>query len=364
MKVLYFAPGQIHTYRFIERFREEFEVVYVCYGEEGAPGARTARMPFKSRYARWVPFLNVSNLRKIVERERPDIVHAMYILPWGYYASRAVRAPTKLIISAWGDDVYMYSGRFKALPSLFYKTGAPMRWHRRTASHFDAGIVECEHTRKRMGELGYDAQKIHVIPWGPDCSVFAPEKRDEKLRDAIAPGKDVIVGCTRGLRPEYGVDRLIRAVKGLDKGIGIVLIGDGSEMERLRSLANELGVSDRVNFMGRISHPDLARYVASFDIMVSPSLTDTISISVMEGMASGLPVISSNVGGTAEWISHERNGILLKDNAPEEISTWIARLASDDGMRRSLGSRARETILERGDWRKTSQLIALRYRQV
>jgi glycosyltransferase involved in cell wall biosynthesis len=81
-------------------------------------------------------------------------------------------------------------------------------------------------------------------------------------------------------------------------------------------------------------------------------------------MACSVPVISSNVGGTSEWIHHEKNGILLKENSPEEISKWIDRLASDEGMRRTIGSKGRDAVLERGDWRMTSKLIARLYRQV
>jgi glycosyltransferase involved in cell wall biosynthesis len=364
VKLLYFAPGQVHTYRFIERFKDEFQVVYVCYGEEPPSGVRTVRMPYTGRFARWTPFLNVSPLRKIIEREKPDVVHAMYILPWGYYASRVVKRPAKLVLSAWGDDVYMFGGRFGTLSSMLYRTGIPLQWNRKAASNFDAGVVECEHTRRRMDELGYDVNKVRVIPWGPDCSVFAPGKRDDGLRERMAPGKELIVGCTRSLGPEYGVDRLIMAAKHMDRNIGIVLIGDGKWRAGLENMARELGVSDRVRFMGKIPHRDLAGYVASFDIMVSPSLSDTVSVALLEGMASGLPVISSDVGGTSEWIAHERNGILLKENAPEEISKWIARLASDARLRKELGARARETVLERGDWRRTSELIAQLYRQL
>jgi glycosyltransferase involved in cell wall biosynthesis len=363
VRILYFAPESVHTSRFIERFKKEFEVILVSYGwtpEE--KGIKTISMPFKSRYLRWVPLFNIPYLKKIIDREKPDLVHAMYILPWGYYASCSVSRHVKLVISPWGSDVYAIRPGWKTrIPSL---TGIFDRWHNRTSARFDAGIAECEHVKKRMGELGYDLKKIYVIPWGPDCSIFSPGARDENLREKIAPGKEIIVGCTRMLYPGYGIDRVIYAMKGMDKRIGLVLIGEGAWMTYLRRLCVELGVDDRVYFLGKVSYPDIARYVASFDIMVSPSLSDTISISVMEGMACALPVISSNVGGTSEWIQHGKNGILLVKNSPDEISEWIRTLSADDAMRRNLGRMARETVVERGDWRKTSVLISQVYRNL
>lgn len=364
MKILYFAPRSIHTLRFIERFREVFDIIYVSYGgDRDIPDVRNVHLPVTSRYARWIPLLNIPHLRRLMERERPDLVHAMYILPWGYYASKAVPAGTPLVLSAWGTDVYL-RWQESTLASILFMSGLPGRWHHAAASRADMCIVECEHVRNAMGALHYDTERIRVIPWGPDCSVFMPARRDMTLHDTLSRGKGVLVGCTRYLRRVSGVDRLIRSLPEVEGDVHTVLIGSGPRRPALERLADRLAVRDRVTFLGEVEHSHLPAYAASLDIMVSPSLSDTVSVSLLEGMASGTAVIASDVGGTSEWVEHMRTGILLEENTPERIAHWISVLARDPSLRRRLGVNARRAVTERGDWRRTSTDIERLYRQM
>jgi glycosyltransferase involved in cell wall biosynthesis len=172
-------------------------------------------------------------------------------------------------------------------------------------------------------------------------------------RSSEDPGRssnDVpVVGLVGRLQPWKGQDRLLRAQALLrDRGLPfhtLIVGGDayGLSPEYARSLpalAGRLGLADAVTMTGQV--PDAGPYIERMDILVNASDPEPFGIVLLEGMARGVPVVAVDAGGPAEFVQHERTGILARSGEPEALADALAPLLASSELRRNLGGAGRE----------------------
>ena len=169
-------------------------------------------------------------------------------------------------------------------------------------------------------EIGSD-KKVEVIPNPVELDAFAPEsstpEQRAQIREQFGIPKDATVACFVGrLGQEKSVDVLLRfwaqEMKPED-GMDLRIVGDGPEKPHLEQLARELRITDRVIFTGKVMHPDLPPYIHTCDIYVTASLSDTNSISMLEGMAGGLPVLQLYDELNADQVRDGVNGYMFRN---------------------------------------------------
>jgi glycosyltransferase involved in cell wall biosynthesis len=119
----------------------------------------------------------------------------------------------------------------------------------------------------------------------------------------------------------------------------LVLIGGGSEEERMRRMAHELGIGERVHFTG--FRTDAAEWLQSVDLSVLSSVKEGLSNTVLESMAAGKPVVATDVGGNAEVIVEGQTGFLVPSRSPTELGAALARVASSPETMASFGAAGR-----------------------
>ena len=161
---------------------------------------------------------------------------------------------------------------------------------------------------------------------------------------------ELLIGVVANLIHYKGHEYLLRAVPVIrektDTPFRIVLIGgDGNRRQMLESLASELGITDDIVFAGTI--PQAQRLMAAFDISVLPSLEEGFSNTVLESMASGVPVVATDVGGNAEAVVDGKTGFLAPPADPGALAERIALLLDDAPLRRRIGEAARKHVMER-----------------
>jgi glycosyltransferase involved in cell wall biosynthesis len=189
---------------------------------------------------------------------------------------------------------------------------------------------------------GVDASRVRVIPNGIDLKRFPALARNGRVR------RIVIVA---NLRSEKCHDVLLRAfarVAGmpeLPRDLSLHVVGDGPLRQALEAQTRALGVEDRVSFLGH--REDISALLASSDLFVLPSRSEAFPNSVMEAMASGMPVIASAVGGLLDLVEDGRNGLLVPPDDPEALGGAIARLVAQPTLAASLGASARRHVRER-----------------
>jgi glycosyltransferase involved in cell wall biosynthesis len=167
---------------------------------------------------------------------------------------------------------------------------------------------------------------IRYVPNGIDLARFAT---DGAQRGSAEP----LIGTVAALRTEKNISRLLRAFATLPSG-RLIIVGDGPERPALEALAAELGLAQRVRFVGH--HQDTAAFYAQFDIFALSSDTEQMPLSVIEAMASGLPVVSTDVGDVKLMVA-EANlpQITLQDDAA--MAGAFAALIADPEARRRIG---------------------------
>ena len=179
-----------------------------------------------------------------------------------------------------------------------------------------------------VGESLGPTISVETLVNGVDTGIFRPVDgaipRADGRRRLVVP---------RRLFPKNGVEYFVRALPLIVAGadVDVIVIGDGPERERLEGLAAELGVADRIEFLGARPHAEMPGLLCSGDMAVFPSLVEATSVAALECMACGLPVAASAVGGLPQIVNDSVGG-LFPAGDPEGLAGKVLELLGDEGL--------------------------------
>jgi glycosyltransferase involved in cell wall biosynthesis len=200
--------------------------------------------------------------------------------------------------------------------------------------------------------------RTSVVYNGVDPELFAPGKE--------AASAQTIILCVGNLLAIKGHEVLVRAIAAISKdfpSLSLEIIGHGPEQERLQALAQQLGIGERVRFLGRQPRRAVADAMRRCTVFALPSRYEGLGCVYLEAMAVGKPVIGCRGQGIAEVIRHGSNGFLVGTGNDRELSLALAMLLRDEMRRRNLGIAARDTILERFTLAQQAENLARIYRE-
>lgn len=287
-------------------------------------------------------------------RLQPDVVHVHDLLSPSTIAllsSPVVRAPViaKVLSTGPGGD----------LDRLLQKPLGELRL-RAMARSFAAFVCLSDEVAAELSAHGVEDERLRRIPNGVDADRFRPataaERTAERARLGLG-GEGVLALYAGRFGPVKRLHLLVEAVA-LTPGVRLVMVGEGSEEQRLRRLVEERGLADRVTLLGLTE--DTAPLYRAADLYVSVSSTEGMSNSVLEAMASGLPVVTAAASGMGELVT-AATGVLVED--PEDVPAFASALSEvcgDPELRARLGMAAREKV--RADYSLES--VALRLREL
>lgn len=202
---------------------------------------------------------------------------------------------------------------------------------------------------------------IVVIPNAVNARHFAQEYAPEEieaLRQKLGkkPGDSFLVTTSR-LVHKNAVDDVIRALPLLPEQVSFVVLGTGPDETMLRKLAGELNVARRVRFVGQVGHDEMPKYLKASDIFIRPSRSEGFGASFPEAMAAGLPVITTQEGGIADFLfDAKRNpelpttGWAVDKDSPEQIADAVERILLKPDETRRVVATARKLVFEKYDW--------------
>lgn len=244
-----------------------------------------------------------------------DVIDAHYFYPDGVAAALlAGWARKPLSISARGSDLFVL-GHDRLARRM-------MRW---AAGRAAASVGVCAALTDRLREWGVPPDRLHVLPNGVDLQCFTPMARDE-ARAATGVTGDPALLCVGNLVPIKGHELAIDALRCLRKrypGATLTLVGDGPGRPALEARAQELGLGSAVRLVGRVAHDKLAAWYSAADFLVLPSHSEGWANVLLESMACGTPVISTDVGGSAEVIRDPVAGSLLSVRDPAQLAALV-----------------------------------------
>lgn len=203
--------------------------------------------------------------------------------------------------------------------------------------------------------------RIIVIPNGVSLENFNKEYSYGELSEladrlGIKPGEKVIITVSR-LVPKNGLDILLRALKILidqksETGYKLIIAGEGEHKEELTTLADELGISEKVIWAGSVSHVELPKYLKAADVFARPSRSEGLGNAFLEAMAAGVPIIGTKVGGITDFLKNKETGLLAEVESPEDLAKKIGMILNDKNLAEKLKKNGRELVVEKYDWDK------------
>jgi glycosyltransferase involved in cell wall biosynthesis len=341
--------GTPHTVLFLRLERNEKQL------EERPLPPRVEPIDWRGgrRPARWkdAPSL-VTDLKRVIRQVKPDVIHAGPIQSAALLAALVGFSP--LVSMSWGSDLLLDAGR---------------DWKMRLATRYTLSKTtvlagDCEAVRQKAGEFGFPAERVILFPWGVDLQRFSPGAPSD-LRQRLGWEDAFVILSLRTWEPLYGVDGVAKAfclAAKQDPRLRLLLLGNGSQAEEIRKILAENNLVDRVHFGGQVSGDELPDYYRAADLYVSASHSDGSSVSLMEALACGLPVLVSDIPGNREWIGpRERAGMLFKDDDYDGLAAgMVSAAAVGDGMTAQRQA-ARALAERRADWRVNFQQLLRAY---
>ncbi|MEM3612936.1 MAG: glycosyltransferase family 4 protein [Candidatus Bathyarchaeia archaeon] len=312
----------------------------LCYDVDGIKVYRAAGIDLTKLFQMQLSIpKDIKNILNVTKDFSPDIIHAHNIFFTTSLLAVLIKhiSHQKLVFSAHLGDVGNLAllGRWKALTAKTYEK----IFGKIILSSSDVVIAVSHAVRQHVISLGAPPKRVIVVPNGVDLEEFS---MPFNTRKSIEP--DVIfVGR---LIPNKGLEYLIEAAKILIRSgstkIRFKIVGDGPYRQQLEELVTRYGLSPYFEFLGFV--PKVSEILRNGGIFVRPSLTEGMPLTILEAMASGLPIIATRVSGTAEIVIHNETGILVEPGNVEQLAEAIKYLVESPDEALRLGWNARAFI--------------------
>lgn len=353
--ILYVAPScSVHTRKWCDWFSAKgYDVHVATFDQDGIDGAivhhmGTTAKPDSADGAKLAYLTAIRELRRIEKDVNANIVHVHYASSYGAVASFALVKP--YFLSVWGADVYDFPKK-----SFFHR--ALIRRSLKKASYLMS-------TSNAMAEEAalYTDKRFEITPFGVDTERFFPsEKRDVE---------SFVVGTVKGLSSKYGIDVLLRAcalalTRCPDLPLKVRIAGKGPDERSLRELACDLGIGNRVEWLGFVEPANVPSVWQSLDIAVVPSIleSESFGVSAVEAQACGIPLIVSAIPGLIEATNPGKSSSLVAPGDYENLGTEIVRLYNDFGLRESMGIAGRQYVEDRYSLDKCFAIVERAYKE-
>ncbi len=355
-RVLYFTRDYTpHDHRFLSGLAKTEHRVYYLQLERRGHTLEDRPLPPQIEQIRWKGGMRPArlrdgprlylDLRRVLSEIQPDLVHAGPIQRSAFLVALSGYQP--LVSMSWGYDLIQDAQR-----------NPLWRWATRYTLRRSAVMIgDCDTIRQLAVAHGIPGERVVTFPWGVDLERFSP---------GSPPGnaETFTLLSTRGWEPIYGADIIAQAfvlVARQRPELRLLMLGGGSQANLLRKIFERGGVEDQVGFPGQVPQVELPRYYRMCDVYLSASHSDGTSISLLEAMACGRPVIVSDIPGNREWVIPGKNGWLFADGNPAALAQAILQAVEHRSQLAEMGRASRQIAEARADWKANFQRLLQAY---
>jgi L-malate glycosyltransferase len=246
----------------------------------------------------------VSKMVSVIKKEKLDLLHVHYAIPHASaaYTTKQILAAEGIhipfITTLHGTDITLLGKDPSFLPAITF-----------SINQSDAVTAVSESLKRETYEYFKITKDIHVIPNFIDVDLYS-HTSEECPKNNYAPNGEKILTHISNFRKVKRIDDVIRVFESVQKQINakLLMVGDGPEREVAEGMVEQMGIRDKVLFLGKITSPE--RILCISDLFLLPSETESFGLAALEAMAAGVPVISSNTGGIPEVNVHNVTGML------------------------------------------------------
>ncbi|POX46417.1 glycosyltransferase [Streptomyces sp. Ru72] len=330
--------------------REGVEVRHVPAGPP-EPLPKDELLPHMAEFGRY--------LARVWRVRAPDVVHSHFWMS-GLASLRAVRELGLPLL-----HTYHALGTVKRRHQQLADTSPPRRiaYETEVGLGCDRVIATCRDEVVELGRMGIPAGKVGIVPCGVDTELFTPKgpvaERGTRRHRLLQLGR---------LVPRKGAAVSVAALA-LLPDTELVVVGGPSadrldedpEVRRLRGIAEEHGVADRVIFTGGVAPRDVPPLLRAADVVVCPADYEPFGIVPLEAMACGRPVVASAVGGQLDTVADPTTGRLVPPRDPEAVARAVGELLADPDKREACGAAGRRRVLRRYGWGRVAAATEATY---
>ncbi len=254
-----------------------------------------------------------------VRRVNPHLIHCHWLISSGLMGALAGGVRHRpLVVSAHGSDVY--------IQSLPFQTA-----NRFVLERARLCTVNSRGTRKRVLRI-HPGTRTEIVPMGLHPERYGPHLASTEIRRRMGGGQPQLLFVGRFSRHK-GLDHLVAALPPILERLPearLALIGFGPEEPEVRAAAARTGVANALTIVGRVPHHDIPAWLASADLVVLPSVqVEGLGVVLLEALASGTPVVGSDLGGIPDIIQDGETGLLARPGDPEHLAGTCLRILTD-----------------------------------
>ena len=315
-------------------------------------GVRQFRIGLRGRGPRWIKL----RLRHLLWRIRPDVVH----VHWAHFAV-AVRNVWRgpLVVTAWGSDVYRS------------ETFSAEEWRALGETLRAADLVTCDSAdlaQTIRASLGVDAERIAIVQWGVDTSLFHPEGPDRRTELGLA-GREVIFSA-RSFAPVYNQETVIAAFAQVRRRRPRAFLlmkrygGDPAYFERIRAEIAARGLGDDVRILESVAYEDMPALYRTADVMVSIPLSDAAPMSLFEAMAAGVPSVVCDLPSLREWVRDGETGYLVDAHDASAVAARVCAVLLHPERAEAVVRQARALVVDKASQAAHMSVMAGHYRRL
>ena len=294
-------------------------------------------------------------------RLKPDVIHSNHpVLLGDIAANRAFKFDLPLVFTF--HTRYTEYSHYVPLQQAFVK-GVIVEGLARYLRKCQHIITPSASIQNILAEHGVD-DRVTTIPTGIDLEPYR-DADGRKIRDHFGWGNDRVLVSMGRLAREKNWETLLDAcarVMETHADVRLLLIGDGPQRDELEKYASDLGIANRVTFVGRVPFESVPDHPKAGDLFCFASVTETQGLATMEALAAGLPVVAVDATGTRDVVEEGVDG-LLTHNDSQALALAISRLLDDNGLRETFIANAREKVKQFDTKRQAKRLVEV-YRQV
>ena len=269
-----------------------------------------------------------------IRKINPDIVHVQGItLTATVGLINNILFRKTYIIYARGSDIY-FSWKYKSIiiKHIFNRSTAV--------------IALTSNLKEKIREI--NKKDVFVVPNGVDLDKFDKLVDRYSLRSKMGiSAKDKVLLFVGTLKPVKGVKYLIRAmsiIKDFDENVKLLIVGDGEEKEYLIHLTKRLHLDDSISFIGKVPNEKVPHYMHVSDLLVQPSISEGFPVVILEAMAAGLPIVTTNVTGLPEIVCNLKNGLLVEPKNSEDIADKVLLIIHNKGLQKTFSNNNKKKV--------------------
>jgi glycosyltransferase involved in cell wall biosynthesis len=364
VRILYFTRDYTpHDYRFLSSLAQTNHQIFSLRLERKGIQKEDRPLPPEVTQVNWqggrrpvqlsAGFSLFWDLKRVIKIIKPDLIHAGPIQSSAFLAALSGFHP--VVSMSWGSDLLADADR------------NPM-WN--WATRFTLGrtsilLGDCQAVKNKAQSLGFNADKVVLFPWGVELKQFTPGPPSDLVNRLGWQNKFILLSL-RSWEPVYGVDVVVKAfakASAENEDLRLLLLGGGSLAPLVQGLINRNQLADKIHLGGQVRQADLPSYYRSANLYISASHSDGSSVSLMEALACGIPVLVSDIPGNLEWITPGQEGWFFQEGQVERLKEGILNACDRKEQMGAMSRAARDLAVRRADWEANFKLLLEAYQK-